>query len=99
MFSKRPPRLTPSSPTGPMLRMRSRTRMSAESEVPSMQLETGVRRQGAGYAAEGAGFYAWDEDPETLRVWATALRSAAAPASPPAPEPSDPADPAQKRNV
>lgn len=64
-----------------------------------MPRETEVQRQGAGYAAEGAGFYAWDEDPETLRTWAAALRSAAPPAVPPQPEPSDPANPNQKRNV
>jgi len=42
-----------------------------------MGLRNRVRRHGVGYAAEGSGFYAWDEDRATLRAWASALRVAA----------------------
>ncbi|HVP28922.1 MAG TPA: hypothetical protein VMW35_07150 [Myxococcota bacterium] len=43
------------------------------------QLSVAVRRQGAGYAVEGAGFYAWEEDRQSLLSWASALRSVAGP--------------------
>jgi hypothetical protein len=48
-----------------------------EEEDPTMGLRNRVRRHGAGYAAEGSCFYAWDEDRATLRTWASALRVAA----------------------
>ena len=65
-----------------------------------MQIGPVLRRQGLGYATEGAGYYAWDVEARPLAAWGVALRAAARPeAFGERTTPTDPTDPDRKRSV